>query len=74
MTEWRTGRAADVELKRGVLERLRKARSEGLSTGKLANSCDGEISIHTIYDMLEAKSFPENVWRCVDEGLKKFGY
>lgn len=74
MTEWGSGIAAEAEYKREVLRRLVKARREGMPTGRIANESGYNISIHTIYDMLEAKSFPTWIWEKVDEGLQRLGY
>lgn len=74
MTEFGNYRKADRELKREVLNRLIAARMKGVSTGKIAKESGDSISIHTIYDMMEAKCLSKEIWEMVSEGLKKLGY
>ena len=54
--------------------RLQKARSEGVSAGKIAEVGGEGISIYVIYDMLNAEIFPEQLWRDMDATLKYLGY
>lgn len=63
-----------AELKRDVVRRLQKARSEGVSAGKIAEIGGEGISIYVIYDMLNAEIFPEQTWRDMDAALKYLGY
>lgn len=64
---------ASPEFKRGVVARIIKARSDGVSAGKIAKACNG-LSIHIIYDALSATMFPKEIWEMLDEALKSVGY
>jgi len=74
MTGWRNYQTDSPEYKREVLDRIRKARAEGVPTGRIAEVCGEEIGLHIIYDMMEAKVLPHRMWELVDKGLKKLGY
>lgn len=62
-----------IEFKRSVRERIIEARGEGVSAGEIANHIRGN-SIHTVYDMLEARQFPMSAWYEMDKALKEIGY
>lgn len=74
MTRWREYDAVDAELKRGVLSRVIKARECGIPIGRFEKESHGIVTIHTVLDMLEAKPFPVEIWKEMDEVLKKIGY
>ena len=74
MRTWSNWRPAPREYKKNILARLNAARADGVSIGRIANACDNEISIHTVYDMLEAKVFPLEMWEQMDDTLKAIGY
>ena len=74
MTTWREYYTEESELKKDIVDRIKKARADGVPTGKIVKECSETMSIHIIYDMLEAKMFPIEVWEKVDKGLKKLGY
>lgn len=74
MTRWKSYYATETDLKRDVLERLIKARKDGVSSGVIAKESSKGMSIHVIYDMLEAKAYPTETWSMVDKGLRKLGY
>lgn len=74
MTRWRNYYTSEIELKRDVRERLERARKDGVSSGVIAKESSKGMSIHVIYDMLEAKAYPAEMWSKVDKGLRKLGY
>lgn len=65
---------ASPQFKREVIRRLQRARTMGASVGLLADTCGDNVSIHTIYDVLEAKRFPLEIWEEVSKGLERLGY
>ena len=74
MTTWREYKNEETEIKMEVMERIRKARADGVPAGIIAKESSEGMSIHVIYDMLEAKILPLDKWKQVDEGLKRLGY
>lgn len=74
MTRWKSYYTTETDLKRDVIERLIKARKDGVSSGVIAKESSKGMSIHVIYDMLEAKTYPVEIWSKVDSGLRKLGY
>lgn len=65
---------ASPEYKREVLGRLRKAKADRVPIGLIAEACGDGVNIHVLYDILETKRFPLDVWEIVSKGLKKLGY
>ena len=74
MTEWGNNFCADPELKKDVYKRLREARKDGLTVGEIERESEGELGVHDVFDMLEAKIMPKEKWLKMDEVLKAFGY
>lgn len=74
MTTWKSRYTTETDLKKDVIERLTRARKEGVSSGVIAKESSKGMSIHVIYDMLEAKAYPAEIWSMVDKGLRKLGY
>ena len=64
----------DSELKKDVRERIIKARTDGVSTGRMANIAGDGISIEVIYGMIGAIPVPIESWQKMDKVLKKMGY
>lgn len=64
----------DSELKKNVRERIIKIRTDGISTGKIVNASNGNLTIHDIYDMIGASVVPIEKWHAADNVLKKMGY
>lgn len=62
------------ELKRSVVERIKKARANGVAASAIADAGGDGISIHVVYDMLNAELFPKDVWVAMDKALKSIGY
>lgn len=73
MTQWDRLGSLDPETKRSIYKRLEKAKKDHVPVGKIAAQ-DERVGIHTVYDMLEAKALPAEVWEAMDEVLKKIGY
>ena len=63
-----------ADYKRSIIERIQKARKSGVSAGKIAKASEGQMSIHTVYDMLNAEIFGKESWQVMDETLKKLGF
>lgn len=59
------------QLKKDVAARIKKARENGVSAGKIARQLgDG---IYTVYDMLGAVPYPMSAWRAMDKALRELG-
>lgn len=73
MTQWDRIGNMEPERKRSIYKRLEQAKKDRVPVGQIAAQNE-IISIHTIYDMLEAKSLSAYVWEAMDDALKKIGY
>ena len=62
---------ANIELKKSVIAKIKKARSEGFTFMEIENVCPEGISLLTVCGMLNAQSYPVEVWEAVDEALDK---
>lgn len=62
------------ELKRSVVDRIKKARENGVATHEIVDAGDDRISIHVVYDIMNAELFPRDIWEAMDEALKSIGY
>ena len=65
---------AYAELKRSVISRIRKARAEGVSLVDMESAAPEGITVHLIINLLNAASYPVEVWVDMDRTLKKLGY
>ena len=74
MTAWDNKCCTDKELKKSVHSRLLNAKKDGVTAGEIENVGDDFITIHAVYDMMEAKKFPTEMWQKMDEALKILGY
>ena len=73
MTQWDRIGNMEPERKRSIYKRLAQAKKDRVPVGQIAAQNE-IISIHTIYDMLEAKSLSAYVWEAMDDALTKIGY
>ena len=64
---------ASADFKRNVVERIKKARADGIGSGVIADAGQN-IGIHTVYGALQAMPFKKEVWVHLDKALKKLGY
>lgn len=74
MTEWGNSYGAEPELKKDVYKRLKEARKDGLTVGEIERESNGELGVHDVFDMLEAKVMGRDKWVKMDKVLKEFGY
>lgn len=63
-----------ASLKRDVLARLMRARSEGIKAGQIVEASGDSLNIYIIYDMMNAETFAEEKWLEMDSALKCLGY
>ena len=61
----------DAEFKKSVIKKINKARSDGFTFMEIENVCPEGISLLTVCGMLNAQSYPVEVWEAVDEALDK---
>ena len=64
----------EAELKRSVRERIIKARTDGIPTGRIIKYSNGGISFDIIYGMIGAVQTPIELWQEMDRVLRKMGY
>lgn len=64
----------DAELKKSVRERIIKARTDGIPTGRIIKFANGGISFEVIYGMIGAVPIPIELWQKMDRVLRKMGY
>lgn len=74
MTQWVSGRTPDAKYKQDIVARIRKARAEGVSSGRIARESDGSIGLHQIFDALDSKQLGPETWQGIDDALKRLGY
>ena len=64
----------ESELKKSVRERIIKARTDGVPTGRIIKFADDGISYQVIYGMIGAVPIPIELWKKMDQVLRKMGY
>lgn len=64
----------EVELKRSVRERIIKARTDGIPTGRIVKFGGDGVTFDVIYGMIGAVPIPIELWEKMDRVLKKMGY
>lgn len=64
----------DAELKRSVRERIIKARTDGIPTGKIVREGGDGISFDIVYGMIGAVPIPIEYWERMDRVLTDMGY
>ena len=64
----------DAELKKGVIAKIQKARKDGMTIGRLEAACPPGITLHVIYDMLNAGLLPIEIWQEMDDVMSGLGY
>ena len=74
MTLWSEAETANPELKIGIFKRLIRAREDGVTAGEIERRSGGKVTIHSVYDMLDAKKIPVETWEAMDETLRHLGY
>ena len=61
----------NAEFKKSVIKKINKARSDGFTFMEIEDVCPEGISLLTICGMLNAQSYPIEVWKMVDEALDR---
>lgn len=74
MMQWELFDPADAGYKKDIIERLMRARKEGVSTGKIIRASRNVLTYRIIYDALGAKLMPKSVWDSINSALRKLGY
>jgi len=64
----------ESEYKKDIIRRINEARKNGIGLGKLEKECPDNIGIRVLVGMLNARRFPLEIWKCVDESLRRLGY
>ena len=57
---------ANIELKKSVIAKIKKARAKGITFGEMENACPEGITANVICNLLNAQMYPIEVWEAVD--------